>query len=123
MAEKTKVLSDGGEFSDEVHMDMVDGRELDRNPRFADQMALVNEDEDRAREAEANRLPDRPSDSDNKDAWVDYCVALGAQVEALTDYTYHTISGKGTDPTVIGEYEDPSYTKDELIDLADRLGG
>lgn len=43
----------------------------------------------------------RPSDSATKAIWIDYCVSLGAS----------------------REYLENSFTKAELIELADRLGG
>jgi hypothetical protein len=61
-------------------------------------------------------IPDRPADGATKAKWVDYCVALGADRTFLTSDTEHN-DGTGTIVT------EPALTRDELIELADRLGG
>lgn len=120
MSAKDDRVKDGGDYTDEVFAEIV--QKID-NERIAAQIELANEDERRAEEAEANRLPDRPSKGAPLADWVDYCVALGASREDLTSETHHTVSGKGVDATVMGTYVSPEYGRAELVTLADRLGG
>lgn len=120
---KKEHVQDLSDFTDEVDAEVFSQAELDANPRLAEQVALRNGDDERVALALANRMPDRPAKNAGKPEWVAYCVALGASEESLTAATFHTISGKGTDPTVLGEYEDPAYDLGDLILLADRLGG
>jgi hypothetical protein len=94
------------------------------NERLLEQMeqATVAEAE-RVAHVEAWRLPDRPADSASKDVWIDYCVALGASEVDLVEVTEHAITGRGTEAEITGTYVSPAYTKDELVLLANRLGG
>jgi hypothetical protein len=62
-------------------------------------------------------LPDRPGKGVGKDVWVDYVVALGA------DRAFVTGGNRRFDTESGDLVTDPSLTKDELIALADRLGG
>lgn len=111
-----------GLTDEQVDVTMVNEKELKRNPRLAAQIeATANTLA--LEEVEARRIPKRPKRSANVDAWVEYCVALGASKHDLTKETEHTVSGPGVDSTVIGTYTSPAYEKQELIDLANRLGG
>lgn len=60
-------------------------------------------------------IPDRPADGAGKDAWVDYVVALGADRPFVTADTEH-FDGEGYTT-------EPSFTRAQLIQLADRLSG
>lgn len=62
-------------------------------------------------------IPDRPADGATKAKWVDYCVALGADRTFLISDTEHFDAEAGEPVT------EPALTRDDLIDLADRLGG
>lgn len=64
---------------------------------------------------QADPIPARPSDGAGKDSWVGYVVALGA------DRTYVTTTTAHFDGEDYGEHA--GLTKEQLIDLADRLGG
>jgi hypothetical protein len=57
----------------------------------------------------------RPADSAAKAAWVDYCVALGAD-RAVIEGTSEHWDGNAYAPT-------EALTRNELVDLAGRLGG
>jgi hypothetical protein len=60
-------------------------------------------------------VPDRPADRAPTGKWVDYVVALGADRQFVTAETRHW-NGE--------EYEaSPALRRDDLIELADRLGG
>jgi hypothetical protein len=60
---------------------------------------------------------ERPADSAPKSAWADYCVSLGVARDAVEGSSRHWSDAAG-------RYVDADgYTKDELIDLAGRLGG
>lgn len=61
-------------------------------------------------------IPDRPEDSADESEWVDYVVALGAGRDVAGD-SRHWDATAGEYVTV------PGLTRDELIALADRLGG
>jgi hypothetical protein len=101
---------------------------------MADEVSVeVNPDEEPASEAgmeekiaddrlpSTGTLPNRPADSADKDKWIDYCVALGASRDYLTSDTQHVVT---VDAVGEAEYEEhAALTKNELIDLADRLGG
>lgn len=63
-------------------------------------------------------IPSRPSDSADKDKWVEYCVALGAEERYLTEATTHVVDTDAREAVEIR-----AFTKDEMIDLANRLGG
>lgn len=59
---------------------------------------------------------ERPSDSADKKAWVDYCVDLGADRNFITKKTFHA--------NVYEELEEfPGLTVEELIQYADENGG
>lgn len=60
-------------------------------------------------------IPARPATGDSKSAWVDYVVALGADRTFVTADTEHF---GGIDYGI-----EPGFTRQQLIDLADRLGG
>jgi hypothetical protein len=74
-------------------------------------------------EVEDGSLPalgDRPAKSADRGAWLDYCVSLGADRHFLDNETEHV-----HDATPGGEVVETSapFSKDELIDLANSLGG
>jgi hypothetical protein len=62
-------------------------------------------------------IPDRPADGATKAKWADYCVALGADRTFITSDTEHFDADANEAVT------EPALTRDELIELADRLGG
>src|SRR5215218_5507023 len=70
------------------------------------------------------RIGKRPADSAAKGEWVDYCVALGADRHYLENLTEHYDGTAYVDGVEQAVYEQhPALTKEELVDLADRLGG
>jgi hypothetical protein len=60
-------------------------------------------------------IGDRPADGASTAAWVDYCVALGADRTFLTEETGHFDGG--------GYARESKFGRGDLIALADRLGG
>jgi hypothetical protein len=62
-------------------------------------------------------LPDRPTDGAKKDKWVDYVVALGADRRAVTGNTEHW------DDELGGHVATEALSREDLINLADALGG
>jgi hypothetical protein len=67
--------------------------------------------------ATASTVSTRPALDAPKAAWVDYCVALGADRAHLEGGTAHWSDTAG------GHVEAEAPTKAGLIELADRLGG
>jgi hypothetical protein len=64
---------------------------------------------------QADSIPDRPADAASTEKWVDYVVTLGASRPMVTGETEH-FDGS--------EYvTEPSLSRAQLIELADRLGG
>lgn len=61
-------------------------------------------------------VPDRPADGAAKGKWVAYLVALGASEDALTGGLRSWDAGRE-------EYVSADLPRDELIALADKLGG
>jgi hypothetical protein len=89
--------NDGSGLSDEVHAELnPTGSDPDRGPQ-------------------ADPIPERPAASADKAAWVDYVVALGADRTFVTEDTEHF---DGVEYGI-----EPGFTRQQLIDLADRLGG
>jgi hypothetical protein len=76
------------------------------NPDDMDQLTPTGE--------QAPPVPPRPADGATKATWTDYLVALGAEEEALAGRTEHW-NGDEYEPA-------KDLTRDELIELADRLG-
>lgn len=83
-----------------------------------------------ATKAAARALTARPADKDPKSDWVRYCVALGASESYLAAETVHydpkldaEVLARGDQPSQAGKYSVPALTKEELIKLADHLGG
>jgi hypothetical protein len=66
----------------------------------------------------------RPGDSASKAAWVDYCVSLGADRDYLEGDTDHNRLelDENFQPVVTKETH-PGLTRDQLIELADSMGG
>ncbi len=63
------------------------------------------------------RIPDRPDDDADRDAWVSYVVALGADRTFVTETTAHfDEEAKQAIPV-------PPLTVQQLVELAGRLGG
>lgn len=62
-------------------------------------------------------VPERPADGASRAKWVDYVVALGADRAFVTSDTEHHDAATGRTVT------EPALGRDELIELADRLGG
>ena len=62
-------------------------------------------------------LPDRPSTKAPREEWVAYDVALGADEFYLENDTEHYDSG------IEATVTKTALTQEELIELADRLGG
>lgn len=91
---------DSAGLSDEVHAEL--------NP--ADPLAPQDQ---------APSVPARPADGAPKARWADYVVALGADRAFVSADTQHWEGDKDTGRLVTL----PGLTRDELIDLADRLGG
>lgn len=92
------MANDGAGLSDEVQADL--------NP--ADEPAP---------EGRSDPIPDRPADGAAKAKWVDYVVALGADRDFISGDTEHYDAGADGMVTL------PALTRDDLRDLADRLGG
>jgi hypothetical protein len=67
----------------------------------------------------------RPPGSAGKAAWVDYCVALGADRDRLEGRTAHygVVPHESGVGLTNGYATPPALAKEELVDLADRLGG
>jgi hypothetical protein len=102
--------TDGAGISDDVQAQTFSDAD-------ADDMAAAED----AREAteQPPAIPDRPADGAAKAKWVDYCVALGADRTFLTEDTEH--GGGGADGNE--RITEPALTRDQLIELATRLGG
>lgn len=88
--------------------------------------ALDNPDDDpgfevfeaaRGNTDQAEPVPGRPADGAPKWKWVDYCVALGADRTFISENTEHYDDEHG------GMVTESALARDDLIDLADRLGG
>jgi hypothetical protein len=62
-------------------------------------------------------LPARPAEGAPKGKWLDYVVALGGGRDALTGQTEHF------DPASGGPVQGTALGRDELVALAERLGG
>lgn len=115
---------DDNEIRDDAQIELTGERVEESHDRYmAQQEIMVVQEAERLTEVEARRMPDRPAEGASKPAWVDYCVALGAQREDLEEETSHHVTGRGEAPDILGEYVSAPYTKDELVALADRLGG
>lgn len=65
-----------------------------------------------------DRIPDRPADGAAKAKWVDYVVALGASRDVAVDTEHWEGDPDDGHPVTV-----PALTRDELVELADRLGG
>lgn len=114
----SEMKDDTGLSDADVVADMVNFKD---NPRLADQYAAG--DEERIAAVEAARMMERPKNGADVSTWVDYCVQLGAVRQDLEEEVAYNVSGRGVDSTVLGQYISPIFTKHELIELADRLGG
>lgn len=79
--------------------------------------AALNDDDEPDRGEQPQAIPDRPADGAPKAKWVDYVVALGADRTFVTEDTEHHDAELGEAAT------EPGLSRDELIELADRLGG
>lgn len=66
---------------------------------------------------QAAPIPDRPADGASKDAWVDYVVALGADLSFVTTATTHWNAAEQGIEWI------PPLRQADLIELADHLGG
>ena len=62
-------------------------------------------------------LPDRPSDGASKAKWVDYVVAWGANRDHVLGESEHWDDERGA------YVKAPVLTREQLIELADSLGG
>jgi hypothetical protein len=105
---------------------MSDDVRAEVNPTDTDDTPIEDLDPDWDQEEIARRqteqppaIPDRPADGAAKAKWVDYCVALGADRTFLTEDTEH--GGGGADGNE--RITEPALTRDQLIELATRLGG
>ena len=115
---------DKNEITDEVKVDLTgDAVEPDHERYLAQQELLVVAEAERIAEVEARRLPDRPAESASKPTWLDYCVPLGADRTDLENDTEYNVTGRGEEADILGTYQSKPYTLNELIALADRLGG
>lgn len=96
---------------------------VDRN-EMSDELAVELSDENGPKQM---TVGDRPSASAPKDDWLNYVVALGASREYLTNTTHHySLGANSSEENESGEpgyIEDPVFTKEELMELADRLTG
>lgn len=85
---------------------------------LSDEIAVIlNPDPDEPAPAPAtDPVPDRPDDGASKSSWRDYAIALGADVGVSMD-TEHW------DPAA-GQYvTEKALSREQLIELADRIGG
>lgn len=115
--------TDNAHTLEEVDVDLTSERVVPTHDRYRDQAAMgLQREQERIADVEARRLPERPAQSADKAEWVDYCVALGADKRDLTKTTKHNVT-LPDQAEVLDVYVSPEYTKDELVDLADRLGG
>lgn len=75
----------------------------------------------KARPEAAPQIPDRPSETAPRGAWVDYLVAHGAERRFLESETQHWIDwGLGNGE---GEYgTSPAFTRRDLVKLANEMG-
>lgn len=78
---------------------------------------LNPEPDDSAPVDQPTTLPRRPADSASKAKWIEYLVALGADPTFLTEDTEHF------DARVGESVVEPPLDREQLIELADRLGG
>lgn len=87
--------TDGSGLTDEAHAEL--------NPAEADEPTTAG--------------VNRPADSAAKAAWVDHVVSLGVDRDAVTGGSKHW------DDEAQDYVPAPTLSKDELVELADRLGG
>jgi hypothetical protein len=67
--------------------------------------------------AEQSPAPERPANGANKAKWLDYVASLGVDRDFLEGNTEHYDDSKGE------RMPSKALTRDELIELADRLEG
>jgi hypothetical protein len=103
-------LYDAAGLTDEVHVTLIRG-DAD------DAAAFLDAGDDGPAAQNEPPLPTRPPRNAGSTVWLRYVAALGADPGLVGG------AGRHWDAAVGGYVTHPALTRDQLIDLADRLGG